>query len=104
MIAMALVVQPRAADRRRADDRARRDDPGPDPRADRQAAGDFGSAVVLITHDLGVVAEIADQVVVMYAGRIVEQGPSARSSRPQHPYTWGLLARSRALDGASRSG
>jgi peptide/nickel transport system ATP-binding protein len=51
-----------------------------------------GAAVVLITHDLGVVARLADRVAVMYAGRIVEQG-SVRDlfHRPQHPYTWGLL-------------
>jgi peptide/nickel transport system ATP-binding protein len=51
-----------------------------------------GAAVVLITHDLGVVARMADRVAVMYAGRIVEQG-TVRDlfHRPQHPYTWGLL-------------
>jgi oligopeptide/dipeptide ABC transporter ATP-binding protein len=53
----------------------------------------FGSAVVLITHDLGVVADIADDVTVMYAGRVVESGPSEQIfNDPQHPYTWGLLA------------
>jgi peptide/nickel transport system ATP-binding protein/oligopeptide transport system ATP-binding protein len=52
----------------------------------------FGSAVVLITHDLGVVADIADEVAVMYAGRIVEQAATERIfNAPQHPYTWGLL-------------
>ena len=53
---------------------------------------DFGSAVILITHDIGVVAELADRVMVMYAGRIVERG--VRESvfrRPGHPYTWGLM-------------
>ena len=49
-------------------------------------------AVVLITHDLGVVAETADDVVVMYAGRVVERGPlRALFAHPEHPYTWGLL-------------
>ncbi len=49
--------------------------------------------VIFITHDLGVVAEIADKVVVMYKGRIVEQGPAAEIYfRPQHPYTRALLA------------
>ena len=49
-------------------------------------------AVILITHDLGVVAENADDVAVMYAGRIVEQaGVEDIFSRPHHPYTWGLL-------------
>ena len=50
------------------------------------------AATILITHDLGIVAELCDRVLVMYAGRIVEQG-SVRDlfHRPQHPYTWGLL-------------
>jgi len=53
---------------------------------------DFDSAVIFITHDLGVIAEIADEIIVMYAGRVVEQG-SKRDLfyDPQHPYTWGLL-------------
>jgi peptide/nickel transport system ATP-binding protein len=46
----------------------------------------------MITHDLGVVAELADEVVVMYAGRVVERGTTATIfDEPQHPYTWGLL-------------
>ncbi len=53
---------------------------------------EFDSAVVLITHDLGVVAEVADDVLVMYAGRGVEHGPAtAVFAAPAHPYTWGLL-------------
>jgi peptide/nickel transport system ATP-binding protein len=53
---------------------------------------DFGSAIVMITHDLGVMAEIADDVVVMYAARVAEQAPVANLfKRPHHPYTWGLL-------------
>jgi peptide/nickel transport system ATP-binding protein len=53
---------------------------------------DFGSAVVLITHDIGVVAGLADRVMVMYAGRIVERGSREDVlRRPGHPYTWGLL-------------
>jgi peptide/nickel transport system ATP-binding protein len=51
-----------------------------------------GTAIVLITHDLGVVAELADEVAVMYAGRIVEHAPVAQLfAEPQHPYTIGLL-------------
>jgi oligopeptide/dipeptide ABC transporter ATP-binding protein len=51
-----------------------------------------GTAIILITHDLGVVAELADEVAVMYAGRIVERAPVARLfAQPQHPYTIGLL-------------
>ena len=53
---------------------------------------DFGSAIVMITHDLGVVAEIADDVVVMYAANVVEQAEvHDLFHRPQHPYTWGLM-------------
>ena len=53
---------------------------------------DFGTAVILITHDLGVVARLSDDIAVMYAGRIVEQGPKGSIFYdPQHPYTWGLL-------------
>ena len=51
-----------------------------------------GTALVIITHDLGVVAEVADEVAVMYAGRIVERAPvDELFARPEHPYTWGLL-------------
>jgi len=53
---------------------------------------DHGTAVMLITHDMGVIAETADRVAVMYAGRIVEVGPVADViHRPQHPYTRGLM-------------
>ena len=49
-------------------------------------------AMILITHDLGVVAEVADEVVVMYAGRVVESGPvDDIFADPQHPYTIGLM-------------
>ena len=60
---------------------------------------EFGSAVALITHDLGVVADIADRVLVMYAGRIVEAGEkNAIFYDPQHPYTWALLGSIARLD------
>jgi peptide/nickel transport system ATP-binding protein len=60
---------------------------------------EFGSAIIMITHDLGVVAEIADEVVVMYAAEIVERGTVDRIfKRPQHPYTWGLLGSLPRLD------
>lgn len=58
-----------------------------------------GTAIVLITHDLGVVAEVADEVIVMYAGRIVERGPVHEIfNTPQHPYTVGLLGAIARLD------
>jgi peptide/nickel transport system ATP-binding protein len=60
---------------------------------------DSGTAVILITHDLGVVAEVADEVVVMYAGRVVEHAPvQALFDAPQHPYTVGLLGAIPRLD------
>jgi len=60
---------------------------------------DFNSAVILITHDLGVVAEIADEIVVMYAGRVVERGGKRDVFYdPQMPYTWGLLGSIPRLD------
>jgi peptide/nickel transport system ATP-binding protein len=60
------------------------------------------SAVVLITHDLGVVAEVCDEVVVMYAGRVVERGTvEAVLERPSHPYTWGLLGSMPSVDPAA---
>jgi oligopeptide/dipeptide ABC transporter ATP-binding protein len=76
----------------------------------REMRSQFNLALLLITHDLGVVAETADRVAVMYAGRIVETGPvGAIFRQPQHPYTRGLLAsipggapgqRLKAIDGA----
>jgi peptide/nickel transport system ATP-binding protein len=58
----------------------------------RDLREETGAAVILVTHDLGVVADIADRVAVMYAGRIVEEGTLDEIFYdPQHPYTWGLL-------------
>jgi oligopeptide/dipeptide ABC transporter ATP-binding protein len=60
---------------------------------------DFNSAVILITHDLGVVAEIADEIIVMYAGRVVERAKTRDLFYdPQMPYTWGLLGSIPRLD------
>jgi peptide/nickel transport system ATP-binding protein len=60
---------------------------------------ELGMAVVLITHDLGVVAEVTDEIVVMYAGRIVESASTDKIFRaPEHPYTWGLLRSIPRLD------
>jgi oligopeptide/dipeptide ABC transporter ATP-binding protein len=58
----------------------------------RQLRDDTGTAVILVTHDLGVVADVADRIAVMYSGRIVEQGTVDEIFYdPRHPYTWGLL-------------
>ena len=71
--------------------------------ADLQA--ETGTAMIIITHDLGVVAEVADEIAVMYAGRIVEQASAAELfANPQHPYTRGLLASIPRLDRDRSSG
>jgi oligopeptide/dipeptide ABC transporter ATP-binding protein len=65
----------------------------------RRLQDDFGSAIIVITHDLGVVAESADDVLVMYAARVAEQAPVRKLfNRPHHPYTWGLLGSLPRLD------
>ena len=65
----------------------------------RKLKDEFGTAVVLITHDMGVVADMADRIAVMYAGRIVEQGSRREVFYDaQHPYTWGLLGSIARLD------
>ena len=66
---------------------------------------EFDSAVMLITHDLGVVAEVADDILVMYAGRGVEYGPATDVfPAPAHPYTWGLLGSVPRLRRSGRAG
>ena len=68
----------------------------------RGLRSEVDAAILLITHDLGVVAEMCDEVAVMYAGRVVERAPvDELFARPQHPYTWGLLA---SLPGRNRAG
>jgi oligopeptide/dipeptide ABC transporter ATP-binding protein len=65
----------------------------------REVQQELGCAVLLITHDLGVAARAADRMAVMYAGRVVEEGPVEEVfARPGHPYTWGLLAASPGVD------
>jgi oligopeptide/dipeptide ABC transporter ATP-binding protein len=66
----------------------------------RELQEETGTALLLITHDLGVVAEIADDVAVMYAGRVVESGPVSQVfNAPQHPYTLGLMGSMPAIAG-----
>jgi peptide/nickel transport system ATP-binding protein len=70
----------------------------------RLASGKSGTAVVLISHDLGVVAETCARVYVMYCGKVVESGPTARIlAEPLHPYTQGLLASIPKIDGNARA-
>jgi peptide/nickel transport system ATP-binding protein len=65
----------------------------------RDLQQEFNSAVIIITHDLGVVAELADDILVMYAGRSVEYASAHEIfTAPQHPYTWGLLGSMPRLD------
>jgi peptide/nickel transport system ATP-binding protein len=65
----------------------------------RDLQREFNSALIIITHDLGVVAELADDIMVMYGGKAVEYGPAKTVfSEPQHPYTWGLLGSMPRLD------
>ena len=65
----------------------------------RQLRSETGAGIILVTHDLGVVADIADRIVVMYAGRVIEQGTLDEIFYdPQHPYTWGLLGSIARLD------
>ncbi len=59
----------------------------------RDLQSEFGMAILLVTHDLGVVAELADDVVVMYGGRVVERGTATEVfAAPRMPYTWGLMS------------
>jgi peptide/nickel transport system ATP-binding protein len=65
----------------------------------RDLQDEFGSAVIIITHDLGVVAELADDILVMYGGKSVEYGTAEEIfRRPEHPYAWGLLGSMPRLD------
>ncbi len=65
----------------------------------RDLQRDFNAALIIITHDLGVVAELSDDILVMYGGKCVEYGTSEDIfERPEHPYTWGLLGSMPRLD------
>ncbi|GAB3664014.1 ABC transporter ATP-binding protein [Actinocorallia lasiicapitis] len=65
----------------------------------RDLQQEFNSAIIMITHDLGVVAELSDRIMVMYGGRSIEQGTVQELFHsPQHPYTWGLLGSMPRLD------
>jgi peptide/nickel transport system ATP-binding protein len=63
---------------------------------------EFGSAIIFITHDLGVISDMADDLLVMYSGRAVERGAVREVLRePRHPYTWGLLSSMPRLGGST---
>ncbi len=69
----------------------------------RRVQREFGMAVILITHDLGVIAQVADEVLVMYAGKVMEAAPRGALFRtPQHPYTRGLLESIPRVGGGAR--
>lgn len=69
----------------------------------REMKAQMGSSIILITHDLGVVAGNADRIAVMYAGRVVEKGPALEIFEdPLHPYTQGLLASVPRLDATQK--
>ena len=71
----------------------------------RDLQAEFNSALIIITHDLGVVAELADDILVMYGGKCVEYGRRGEVfERPEHPYTWGLLGSMPRLDRAAPTG
>ncbi len=70
----------------------------------RRLRTETGAGIILVTHDLGVVADIADRILVMYAGRVVEEGTlDELFYDPQHPYTWGLLGSITRIDGDRRA-
>jgi peptide/nickel transport system ATP-binding protein len=70
----------------------------------RRLRTETGAGIILVTHDLGVVADIADRIIVMYAGRVVEEGTlDELFYDPQHPYTWGLLGSITRIDGDRRA-
>jgi peptide/nickel transport system ATP-binding protein/oligopeptide transport system ATP-binding protein len=65
----------------------------------RELCAQEGTAIIMVTHDLGVVADVAQRVIVMYAGRVVEQARIEDAFYdPQHPYTWGLLGSISRID------
>ncbi|HVR63629.1 MAG TPA: ABC transporter ATP-binding protein, partial [Polyangia bacterium] len=71
----------------------------------RELNASFGTAIVLISHNLGVIASLCARLLVMYAGEVVEEGPTAEVlADPRHPYTWALLNAAPTLDGAKARG
>ena len=86
-------LRPAADHRRRADDRAGRDDPGADPRLIEQLVAEQDISLIMISHDLAVLADTCDRLAVMYAGRVVEEGPARQVYEDaRHPYSRALSA------------
>ena len=93
MIALALACEPELVDRRRADTALDVMMQAQILELLEELRRELGLALILITHDLSVLAETCDRVAIMYAGQIVETGPAAEMfARPEHPYTQRLLA------------
>ena len=87
----------RTAAARRAHHRARRDDRGADPPTCSRSFGRAATSLLLVSHNLGIVDRLCDRVSVLYAGRLVEAGPTGDgAATPRHPYTRGLLRRAAA--------
>ena len=91
-------LRPRRPRRRRADDRPRRDRAGADPRLLRRLVDELGMALLLITHDLPVIASTCERVLVLHDGRVVERGATGEVfATSQEPYTRAMLTGTRAL-------
>jgi dipeptide transport system ATP-binding protein len=102
-IARALMLNPDDGGARRAGLGARRLDPGAGAEPAAELQEEFDLAYLFISHDLSVVRHIADEVIVMYLGRPVEQGPrDTVFANPQHPYTQALLSATPKADPTRR--
>ena len=86
-----FILQSQAFDCRRTHNRPGRNHSGPDSAPNGQLREELGTAIMMITHDLGVIAEVVEKVVVMYTGKIVEAADTYTIFKePLHPYTIGL--------------
>jgi peptide/nickel transport system ATP-binding protein len=102
MIRDGALLQTETADRRRADHGTRRHHSGADLELLQDMKSRFGMAIMLITHAMGVVAETAQRVVVMYAGKVIEEAPVEQLfANPRHPYTQGLIRSIPRIDTAA---
>lgn len=104
MIACAMVTYPKLLIADETDNCTGCDNSGTDHRSDGGITGKTGMSIIIITHDLGIVADMADEIIIMYAGEIVERG-TARDIfyNQQHPYTWALLQSVPRIDSEDKS-